>query len=141
MHHVDTLQAELDQEVEFLRVRNGFHVAALVDGKFLDTCFLQREPLRVDLDFSTSKLLTVGEGRVNVSRLKVNCLHVEWLYKQPNGLLQTTVFDFDILNPFSNSPSLRALELQKRTSEIFYLRFLDVNSGFLMCFLFRSDSR
>ena len=134
IHHVDTLQTELDQEVEFLRVRNGFHVAALIDGKFLDTCFLQKEPLSIDLDFSTSKLLTLGEGRVHVSRLKVNCLHVEWLYQQPNGQLQTTVFDFDILSPFSNSPDLRLLELQKRTSEIFYLRFLDVNSGFLRVF-------
>lgn len=132
--HVETLKAKLCQEVEFLRVRNGFHVAALIDGKFLDTCFLQKDPLSVDLDFSTSKLITDNLGAVNVYRRMFSTLKVEWIYHQSNGFKKFSIFEFDILDPFVESPNLRSLELKKGTSELFYLRFLDVNSGFLRVF-------
>lgn len=124
-----------------LQVMNGTHVAALIDGKkFFDPCLIMQNSVFAESDFAMTDLDFDVSGRVEVSRKKLNCLNVAWNLDLPNLQVSRSYFEFDILNPFSRVLNDYHFELTRNPSEMFFLRFVNLSTGFLntVCYLHKS---
>lgn len=138
LYLVNLLQESLFADVVMLQVVNGTHVAALIAGdRFFDPCLLMRKSLLVDSDFAMTNLDLDLSGRIELSRRKYNCLNVTWRVELPNLETTNSYFDFDILNPFPRIANDFHFELNRKAPEMFFLRFLNLSTGFLntVCFL------
>ena len=133
---VEQLKRNIASKIEFVRVVDGVHVAALIDGRFFDPCLLQNTPVSVEREFSLNQLQHGISGDVCVDRSKCNILDVTWRYLMQNGRNVDANFRFDILNPSMSPPDLVEIERFKGVPDLFFLRFFNLESGFLntLCF-------
>ena len=128
---VEMLQKQVSQDVRFVQVFDGVHVAALLDGKFIDPCLLQESACDVTEEFVVSNLNFGIKGSVYMQRYKRNVLEVVWNYYLQDSRVVGSVFEFDVLNPFVASPDLSQIEIFKGRPRGFFIRFLNLETGFL----------